>query len=475
MKSSRNEGETPGSHGITRGHGMKTKMCEELQLTLAFETEETPTEYLMEKILDPQNLEEASKKVKANKGSPGIDGMTTSELDAWIENHSPGLKKALLEGSYTPQAVRRVDIPKPGGGVRQLGIPTVIDRTIQQAILQVLNPILDPTFSKHSYGFRPGKSAHQALEQAAVYVEEGRIIVVDIDLEKFFDRVNHDILMEKLGKKIKDKRLLKLIGRYLRAGIMSEGVCIPREEGTPQGGPLSPLLSNFLLDSLDRELEKRGHSYCRYADDCNIYVRTQEAGQRVMESITRFLETKLKLKVNREKSCVAKTTQRKFLGYTIYGKGYLTIAKKSIERLKDKIRKLTPRRAAKRVEEVIKGLNGLLRGWIEYFKLAQGVTGFTELDGWTRRRLRAIKLQQLKRGRTIRKFLESQGVSPEASAKVAYSGKGKWRLARTPGAHRGMRDQWIKKLGYNSLEETWRKLTGNLKETAVYGTVRTVV
>jgi len=465
----------PRSHATTGGHGMKPEVREEVQLTMAFESEEASTERLMERIVDIQNLQMACQKVKSNKGSPGIDGMTTNELETWLRTHGAELKQALLEGKYFPQPVKGVQIPKPGGGVRQLGIPTVIDRTIQQAILQILEPLLDPTFSEHSYGFRTGRSAHQALRQAAAYVEEGRHVVVDIDLEKFFDTVNHDILMGKLAKKARDKRLLKIIGRYLRAGMMTEGVCMDREQGTPQGGPLSPLLANFLLDTLDKELERRGHTFCRYADDCNIYVRTAEAGERVMESITRFLETKLKLKVNREKSCVAKTIQRKFLGYTLYGAGYLAIARKSIERFEEKVRALTPRRIALPMEKVIQRLSPLIRGWVGYFQLSRGYTTLAELDGWIRRRLRAIKLQQLKRPRTIRKFLEEQGISSAFSRKTAYSGKGRWRMARSPGVHRGMRDGWFTTLGYKSLQETWEELTGNLKETAVYGTVRTVV
>jgi len=359
--------------------------------------------------------------------------------------------------------------------VRQLGIPTVVDRMIQQAILQVLDPIFDPNFSEHSYGFRARKSAHQALQQATEYVEDGRYIVVDIDLEKFFDRVNHDILIGKVAKKIKDKRVLKLIRSYLQAGMMNEGVCVAREEGTPQGGPLSPLLANILLDDLDKELERRGHRFCRYADDCNIYVRTEEAGNRVMESITRYLETKLKLKVNREKSCVAKTTQRKFLGYRIYGKGLLTIAPQSLEKFKEKVREKTPRRIAQTLEDVIAKLNPLIRGWINYFQLIKGRTALKELDGWIRRRLRAIKLQQLKKPRTIAKFLQDKGVPERMSWNIAKSGKGNWRKSMTQGVHKAMRDEWLEKMGLESLRKRWEELTGNLKETAVYGTVRTVV
>jgi RNA-directed DNA polymerase len=466
-KEQQKSGGEPQRHDTTGGHGMKPEVCEEPQLQLTLFLEESSTEQLMERIADPQNLKEACRKVKANKGSPGIDGMTTAILEEWLRDHEATLRVALLEGKHIPQPVKGVQIPKREGGMRQLGIPTVVDRMIQQAILQVLDPLFDPTFSKHSYGFRAGKSAHEAILQASEYVEEGRTVVVDIDLEKFFDRVNHDILMWKVAKRIRDKRLLKLIRRYLQAGMMNEGVCTAREEGTPQGGPLSPLLANLLLDDLDKELEKRGHHFCRYADDCNIYVRTEEAGKRVKESITRFLEKKLKLKVNQEKSCVARTTQRKFLGYRIYGKGKLTIAPQNIEKLKDKIRDKTPRRVAQPLEEVVRKLNQHLVGWINYFQLTEGRTKLGELDGWIRRRLRAIKLHQLKRPRTIGKYLESHGVSSGMSWKIATSGKGTWRLSKTPGVHRGMRDSWLENLGLCSLKKRWEELTGNLKETAV--------
>ena len=342
-------------------------------------------------------------------------------------------------------------------------------------MLQVLEPIFDPTFSKHSYGFRANKNAHQAVEQAARFVGEGRHIVVDIDLEKFFDRVNHDILMSRLAKRIKDKRVLGVIRRYLQAGMMRGGVYTERKEGTPQGGPLSPLLSNLLLDDLDKELEKRGHAFCRYADDCNIYVRSMEAGKRVMDTITRFLEKKLKLKVNKEKSCVTHVAQRKFLGYRIYHGGKLTIAPQSIKRFKEKILEKTKRRIAKPLEEIAKELTPLLRGWVNYYQHIEGGQILSELDGWIRRRLRAIKLQQLKSPWTIVKFLQEQGVTSETSWKMAKSGKGKWRLARTAGAQRGMRNKWLEMQGYTPLRKLWEELTGNLEETAVYGTVRTVV
>jgi RNA-directed DNA polymerase len=297
----------------------------------------TLAQSLLEAVVAADNMRQALKRVRANKGSPGTDGMTVQQLPAFLQAHWPRLKQELLDGTYRPQPVKRVEIPKPDGGVRQLGIPTVVDRLIQQAILQVLDRLYDPAFSSHSYGFRPGKSAYQALEAAREYVASGKEWVVDLDLEKFFDRVNHDLLMGRLAKRIGDKRLLRLLRRYLEAGVMINGVVVEREEGTPQGGPLSPLLANILLDELDRELERRGHCFCRYADDCNIYVQSQRGGERVMASVTRFLETKLRLKVNRDKSAVARPSQRKFLGYRILGraeKARLGIAPKSVRRAK---------------------------------------------------------------------------------------------------------------------------------------------
>ena len=463
------------SHDTVRGHGMKPEVYEEGQLLLTQFSEGSSTEGLMERITDSKNLWTAYRKVHANKGSPGIDGMTTTSLKAWLEEHEEALRTALLEGKYIPQPVKGVQIPKPKGGVRQLGIPTAVDRLVQQAILQVLDPIFDPTFSEHSYGFRVGRSAHRAIQKATEYVTEGRHIVVDIDIEKFFDRINHDILMEKLAKRIRDKRLLKLIRRYLKAGMMSEGVCVTRNEGTPQGGPLSPLMANILLDDLDKELERRGHCFCRYADDCNIYVSSQAAGDRVKESITQFLGKKLKLKVNQEKSCAAPIAQRKFLGYRIHDEGRIAIAPQSVEKLKEKIREVTPRWTAKSIEEVIEKLNQHLKGWMNYFQLTEGASMLLEIDAWIRRRLRAIKLKQLKKPRTTAKYLQSRGVSEDVSWKIAKSGKGIWRVSKSQGVHRAMRNQWFKELGLCSLKNRWEELTGKLRETAVYGTVCTVV
>lgn len=331
------------------------------------------TENLLERIVDKRNFFEAYKKVVANKGSHGIDGMRVDELLPYLQENYETLKANLLSGRYKPQPVRREEIPKPNGGVRPLGIPTVIDRLIQQAINQIINPIFDIEFSNNSYGFRPGRSAHMALKQAQRYINDGYKYVVDMDLEKFFDNVNHDLLMSLVSRKIEDKRVLKLIRKYLKSGIMLKGMLVKSEDGAPQGGPLSPLLSNILLDELDKELENRGHRFCRYADDCNIYVKSMRAGERVLKSITKFLEQKLKLKVNAKKSAVSSPTKRKFLGYSFYyGKGGIKfrVHDKSYERLKEKIKKITNRNTSMNFDYRIKKLNEVIVGWINYFKLA---------------------------------------------------------------------------------------------------------
>jgi RNA-directed DNA polymerase len=332
-----------------------------------------------------------------------------------------------------------------------LGIPTVVDRLVQQAILQVLEPVLDPTFSDSSYGFRPGRSAHQALQQASDYVAEGRSIVVDMDLEKFFDRVNHDILMSRLARRIGDKRLLKIIRRLLQAGMMQYGVCVDRHEGTPQGGPLSPLLANLLLDDLDQELQRRGHKFCRYADDCNIYVRSQAAGERVLNSITQFLEGTLRLKVNRKKSAVAHVSERKFLGYRLLSGGQLTIAPASLQRAKDRIREITRRNRGISFGRMIRELNSFTTGWVTYFRLSAGKSHFRALDSWIRRKLRCVRLKQRKRAKSIAAFLQSLGVSWNQSWTTAACGKGWWRMSGTPSAHHGMSNHWFETQGFKSL------------------------
>jgi RNA-directed DNA polymerase len=381
--------------------------------------------------------------------------MPVEELPEWIGKHKEELIRSLLEGDYTPKPVRGVEIPKAGGGVRQLGIPTVVDRLIQQAILQILEPILDPTFSESSYGFRRGRNAHQALKKASEYVREGNWVVVDLDLEKFFDRVNHDILMSRLARRIGDKRLLKITRRFLEAGMMQRGICIERYEGTPQGGPLSPLLANLLLDDLDRELERRGHVFCRYADDCNIYVQSKAAGERVMLSITKFLEEKLKLRVNRAKSAVASPHERKFLGHRILLGGKIGIAPQSLERAKERIRMLTRRNRGRSLELVVRQLNKFMTGWVTYYRHAAIKNHLLEMDNWVCRKLRCYRLKQRKRSKSIADFMMQLGVPPERAWLLAKSGKGWWRLSKNPVIHEAMSEDWFKKIGLVSLAERW--------------------
>jgi RNA-directed DNA polymerase len=417
------------------------------------------TARLMEQVCQTQNLNRAYARVKANKGSPGVDGMSVSKLGAWIKLHKHELISSLLDGSYQPQPVRGVQIPKPGGkGMRQLGIPTVVDRLVQQAIGQVLEPILDATFSASSYGFRPGRSAHDALARAKEFVAEGRVIVVDIDLEKFFDKVNHDILMARLGRWVGDKRMLKIIGRFLRAGLMQNGVCILREEGTPQGGPLSPLLANLLLDDLDKELEKRGHTFCRYADDCNIYVQSKAAGERVLSSVSEFLEKKLKLRVNRDKSAVAYVLERKFLGHRLLPGGKLGIAPQSLDRARERLRRITGRSRGVSIQQVIEEINEFVVGWVTFFRHAACKTHLVAMDQWLRRRLRCLRLKQCKRTKTIADFLHRLGVPQKRAWIGALSGKGWWRCADTPPAHEAMSAAWFRSVNLVSLTERYVQL-----------------
>jgi RNA-directed DNA polymerase len=406
---------------------------------------------LMEVIVERSNLNLAYERVKANGGAPGVDGMTVDDLKAWCLSHKAELIGQLLDGSYQPQPVRGKMIPKPGGGERQLGIPTVVDRLVQQAIAQVLTRLIDPTFSAHSYGFRPGRSAHQAVQQGAAYVAEGRRIVVDIDLEKFFDRVNHDILMARLARHVLDKRLLRIVRRFLEAGLMSEGVCVRRDEGTPQGGPLSPLLANLLLDDLDQELERRGHRFCRYADDCNIYVQSQAAGERVLASVTAFLEGTLKLKVNRAKSAVAPAWERKFLGYRLLSGGKLGLAPSSADRCKDRLRRLTRRNRGRSLEEVIGEINRFVVGWLGYFRLAECRSWLRDVDGWLRQKLRCYRIKQAKRAKGIADFLRSCGVTEHIAWATAGCSRGWWGKSHTPGAKAAMDQAWFDRLGLISL------------------------
>ena len=414
----------------------------------------TSTERLMEEVCERENLKKALKRVKANKGSPGVDGMTVEELPDYLREHWSEFKERLLEGTYEPQPVKRVEIPKPGGGVRKLGVPTVLDRFIQQAVLQVLQGRWDPTFSDHSYGFRPGRSAHQAVARAQKYMAEGYRHVVDIDLEKFFDRVNHDMLMGRVAKRVSDKRMLRLIRAFLNAGVMENGLVGSTDEGTPQGGPLSPLLSNLMLDDLDRELERRGHRFARYADDCNIYVRSMRAGERVMESITRFIEKKLKLKVNKSKSAVAKPHERKFLGFsfTAEQEPRRRIAPEALKRFKDRVRVLTRRTRGVSIERMVEQLSRYLRGWLGYFAFCETPSVLRRLEGWMRRRLRCVVWKQWKRGRTRFAELRKRGVRKDLAARSAGSAHGPYRLSNSPALAIALPNDYFLSLGLPKLE-----------------------
>jgi len=438
------EAPRPGQNGEDRIQPVRR---EERQSLTALTPARALTASLMEEVTNRENLNRAYRRVLANKGAPGVDGMTVQHLKTWIAEHKAAFIACLLDGSYQPQPVRGVEIPKPGGGVRQLGIPTVVDRLVQQAILQVLERLLDPTFSASSFGFRAGRGAHQALAQASRYVAEGRTIVVDLDLEKFFDRVNHDILMSRLARRVGDARLLRIVRRFLEAGLLQRGMCVERHEGTPQGGPLSPLLANLLLDDLDQELEHRGHKFCRYADDCNIYVQSQAAGERVLQSVTEFLEGRLRLRVNHAKSAVAPVQERKFLGHRLLPDGTLTIAPKSLERAQDRVREITRRNRGVSLEQQIQELNSFLTGWVTYFRHAKARSALAELGGWVRRKLRCVRLKQRKRAKSITDFLHGLGVPWGRCWTTAASGKGWWRMAYTPAAQQGMSNAWFQSQG----------------------------
>jgi RNA-directed DNA polymerase len=406
-------------------------------------------EGLMEEVCERENCKRALGRVKANKGSAGVDGMTVQQLPGFLKQHWPAIREQLLSGTYEPQPVKRVEIPKPDGGKRKLGIPTVLDRFIQQAVMQVLQERWDRTFSDHSYGFRPGRSAHQAVEQAQRYIAEGYRWVVDLDLEKFFDRVNHDKLMAGMAKRVSDKRLLKLNRAYLRAGVMEGGLVSPVDEGTPQGGPLSPLLSNMVLDELDRELERRSLRFARYADDSNIYVRSRRAGERVMESIGRFITTKLKLKVNQQKSAVARPWERKFLGFsfTWNREPKRRIAPKAVERFKERVRELTRRTKGVSIERMAEELARYQRGWIGYFGRCQTLSVLQGLEEWTRRRLRSVIWQQWKRGKVRFAELRKRGVGKDLAAKTAGSAHGPWRMANSPALAIALPNAYFNSLG----------------------------
>lgn len=415
---------------------------------------------LMNQILSRENLLLALKRVERNKGSHGVDKMPVKFLRQHVVENWLTIKKQILEGTYQPQPVRRIEIPKPDGGVRLLGIPTVTDRLIQQAIAQVLSNLYDPNFSNHSYGFRPKRSAHDAIREAKGYIKEGYRWVVDMDLEKFFDKVNHDRLMSTLAKKISDKPLLKLIRRYLQSGVMINGDVYDTDEGTPQGGPLSPLLSNIVLDELDKELEKRGHKFVRYADDCNIYVKTKRAGERVMASIKTFIEKTLRLKINEKKSAVARPWQRKFLGFSFTSRKepQVRIAKESIKRMKNKIRELTARKKPFPMEYRIQQLNQYLIGWCGYFSLADTKSIFESLDGWIRRRLRMCLWKNWKKPRTKVRNLIRLGVPDWKAYEWGNTRKSYWRISKSPILHRTLGNSYWSNQGLKSLQARYEIL-----------------
>nr|WP_320116411.1 group II intron reverse transcriptase/maturase [uncultured Desulfuromonas sp.] len=419
---------------------------------------------LMEEVVSRSNMMAAYHRVVGNKGAPGIDGMTVIALKDYLNKEWPRIKEELLNGDYQPQPVRKVDIPKPGGGVRTLGIPTVLDRLIQQALHQELMRLFEPDFSEHCYGFRPKRSAHQAVQAARRHVASGRRWVVDIDLEKFFDRVGHDVLMARVSRKVKDPRVLQLIRRYLRAGVLEGGILSPRVEGTPQGGPLSPLLSNILLDELDKELEKRGHAFCRYADDCNVYVHSRRSAERVMSSLTRFLEQQLKLKVNRGKSAVGRPWERTFLGYsmTFHKKPRLKVAQSSVKRFKASLRKLFRRGRGLSLKRTIEEAIPKLRGWIGYYRLAEVKGLFEELDGWIRRKLRCILWRQWKRPFTRARNLMRRGLTERRALKSARNGRGPWFNSGASHMHDAFRKSFFDKLGLVSLLDQHRRFQSAL-------------
>jgi len=416
---------------------------------------------LIEQVVRRENLVAAHARVVRNGGTPGADGMTVDDLMSYCRRHWARIREQLLSGTYAPQPVRRVEIPKPDGkGVRALGIPTVLDRFIQQALLQVLSPIIDPTFSDASYGFRPGRSTHQAVQRAREHIAAGHRWVVDVDLEKFFDRVNHDVLMARVARRVKDKRVLLLIRRYLQAGTMADGLVSPRTEGTPQGGPLSPLLSNILLDEWDRELERRGHHFVRYADDCNVYVRSKAAGERVLASLERWLHQRLRLRVNRDKSGVARPWTRKFLGYSVTWDraARLRVSPAAVQRLKTKLRALLSRGRGRRLADVVKELNLATRGWVVYFRLAEVKASFEALDQWLRRKLRCVLWRQWKRPRTRLRELRRRGLDEARARASAFNGRGPWWNAGASHMHAAVPTAVFRQLGLLSLLEEYQRL-----------------
>lgn len=422
---------------------------------------EINTEGLLEEILETKNLNKACRQVAKNKGSHGIDGMKYFELLPYLKEHGSQLIEEILNGNYKPSPVRRVEIPKPNGGIRLLGIPIVIDRMIQQAIKLKLDEKFEPIFSDSSYGFRPNRSAHTALKQSREYIQKGNNVVIDMDLEKYFDTINHDKLMAAVKTQVKDKRVLELINKYLKSGIMVNGIRVKSEDGAPQGGPLSPLLSNIMLDALDKELEKRGHKFVRYADDCNIYVKTIRAGKRILKSITQFLGKELSLKVNQEKSAVGSPFKRKFLGYSFYireGEVRFRVHPKSWKRLKDKIKKVTNRNISMNFEVRIKKLNQLMVGWINYYKLADMKRKLRDLDQWIRRRIRACIWKTWKRVRSRFKYLKKLGISPGKAWQFANTRKSYWRVSNSHILNLSITIERLTKRGYNSFLSQYLKV-----------------
>jgi group II intron reverse transcriptase/maturase len=405
---------------------------------------------LMGQVVARENAEKALKRVRRNKGRPGIDGMTVDELEPHLHEHWKEIRRQLLAGDYRPSAMKRQLIPQSGGGMRELGIPTVLDRFVQQLFLQVLQPIFDPTFSEHSHGFRPGRRAHDAVRKAQQYIQDGRCWVVDVDLEKFFDRVNHDVLMGKLHNRIGDQRMLRIIRRFLEAGIMANGVVVERYEGTPQGGPLSPLLANVLLDEVDKELERRGHCFVRYADDSNVYVRSRRAGERVLAAL-RQQYAKLRLRINEEKSAVARVWDRKFLGYSFWVAAgqqvRLRVAPKALEEMKQRVRQITSRSGGRSLEGVTSELGAYLRGWKEYFKLSNTPGVFSDLDKWLHRRLRAVQLKQWKRGKTVYRELRRRNVPEWLAPRAALFARSWWRVAGHGALHPALPGTYFERLG----------------------------
>src|SRR5580658_5930296 len=455
------EAEAPARVATARGAGRKPSTNRRgVELGAATSGRTKSEDHLMERVVERSNLWLAYQRVVRNKGAPGVDDLTVAEFRDWLKVHWPSVKTALLGGRYLPRPVRRVDIPKPSGGVRTLGVPTLVDRLIQQALHQVLQPLFEPTFSDASFGFRPGRGAHQAVRKAQSYIRAGKRWVVDIDLEKFFDRVNHDVLMARVARQVSDVRVLKLIRRFLEAGMMSDGLVEPRTEGTPQGGPLSPLLSNILLNDLDHELEGRQLAFCRYADDCNVYVSSRVAGNRVMNGVRVFLEEVLKLRINPEKSAVARPWERKFLGFSVtaHRESRLRIAPASVQRLTQKVRDLMRTGRGRSLAHTIEALNPLLRGWINYFRLTESKGILEELDGWVRRRLRCLLWRQWKRRFTRARKLCALGLDAERARLSAGNGQGPWWNAGASHMNHALPAKYFTHKGLVSLLGTHQRL-----------------